>query len=75
MGMLIWEGPSTWDGEPIALLATRYDKPSENGKTGAMVQTYIVRQDSNPSQSKRDGKDGSVCGDCEHRPDKSDTCY
>lgn len=75
MGMLIWEGPSTWDGEPIALLASGYDSRSQNNKTGRMVQTWIVRQDSNPSQSKRDGKDGSVCGDCEHRPDKSDTCY
>lgn len=73
MGAVVWEGPSLWDDTPIVLLASGYDRGSENTKTGWMIQTYIARQDSNPSQSKRDDTDAAACGNCPHRLLR--TCY
>lgn len=74
MGMFIWEGPSAWDGTPIVLLATGFPGArSQNEKTGRMIQTYIMRQDKSPSDSKRDDSDDAVCGDCPHRLLR--TCY
>jgi hypothetical protein len=41
---------------------------SENGKTGAMVQTFIMRRDIAPHEALKTGDDSSVCGDCPLRP-------
>jgi hypothetical protein len=57
-----------------------------NAKTGAMIQSYIMRSDIDPQEAARIGSDKSACGDCGHRPflikqaiergeDPEATCY
>jgi hypothetical protein len=62
-----WQGASMLDGKPIALLVIRA-KGKANEKTGAMVQTYILRSDVSPLDALKTGKDFSICGNCKHRP-------
>lgn len=38
--------------------------PSKNPKTGAMVQSYIIRSDMPPSEAVATGDDNAICGDC-----------
>lgn len=79
---VIWRGPSRIDGAPIVVVAVPSDR---NRKTGAMVQTYILRADLSPLEASRTGADVSICGDCRHRGEateeagrkqaKGRTCY
>ena len=55
------------DGSPIVAIATRVTNASKNYKTGALVATYILRDDINPVDSVRQGLDKSICGSCVHR--------
>lgn len=66
-GVILYEGPSKLDGKPIVVIATGIRKASTNAKTGAMVQTYILRQDINPIEAVKTGEDVSICGNCKHR--------
>ena len=79
-GIVIWEGASAWDGAPIVLIATGLTTKSQNDKTGAMVQTFILRQDVRPTEALKTGEDAAICGDCSHRPKMVDgrivrSCY
>lgn len=76
-GAVIYEGPSRLDGAPIVVVAVGLHTGSSNRKTGAMVQTHILRADRAPLQALRDGADRSICGACPHRPDPSGkrSCY
>ena len=67
-GVILWEGASLIDGQPIVVIATGLIKKSGNEKTGAMIQTFILRQDIHPSLALKSGDDKSVCGDCPKRP-------
>ena len=67
-GVILWEGASLIDGAPIVVIATGTRKASGNAKTGAMVQTFIIRSDIHPSLALKSGDDRSVCGDCPKRP-------
>lgn len=58
---IIYRGPSLLDGAPIVAVATYSDR---NRKTGAMVQTYIIREDMDPVTANRTGADAAICGDC-----------
>ena len=58
---ILYEGPSAIDGKPIVAIATYSGR---NRKTGAMVQTYILRADINPLDASKTGEDFSICGDC-----------
>lgn len=71
-GYIIGHGNSLLDGAPIAVIATI---KSRNGKTGNMVQTWIIRQDQTPIAAARSGADVSICGDCKHRPILGGACY
>ena len=62
--MILYEGESLLDGQPIVAIAI---KKSSNEKTGDMVQTYILRQDVSPMMANKLGLDASICGDCKHR--------
>lgn len=66
-GVVLFEGPSQIDGAPIVCVATGFDQPSMNHKTGPMVQTWILRRDVSPEAAVADGSDVSVCGDCKLR--------
>jgi len=67
-GVILWEGASLLDGAPVVAIANRIVSKSVNGKTGHMVQTFIIRSDVDPVAALRTGADASVCGDCKHRP-------
>lgn len=72
-GAIIWEGPSAWDGEPIAVVLNwsgcSASGDSANSKTGRMIQSYIVRQTGSPVADLKTGADASICGDCPRRPE------
>lgn len=72
---IAYEGPSMLDGSPIMLLVTRASKQSANRKTGAVIQTYILRSDLSPVEASRNGSDVSICGNCPHRQAINGTCY
>jgi hypothetical protein len=63
-GYVIYDGPSLIDGAPIVCIATL---KSRNGKTGGMLQTWILRADVAPMEASRTGLDRAICGDCVHR--------
>lgn len=65
--VLLWRGPSQIDGGPIVVIATALRTKSSNLKTGAMVQTYILREDVDPVHAITMGLDESICGNCPHR--------
>ena len=56
-GVILYEGPSHIDGAPIVVIANRITAPSTNDKTGAMVQTFIIRADVNPYRALKTGQD------------------
>lgn len=65
--VVLWQGPSSFDGAPLVVIATGLRRGSRNAKTGAMVQTWILRVDTDPVASVKAGDDGSNCGTCPHR--------
>ena len=65
-GVILYEGPSKLDGAPIVVIAVGIRNKSRNAKTGAMIQTYIIRSDMSPIDAIARGADGSICGDCKH---------
>ncbi len=67
-GYILYQGPSAIDGKPIVVIATGFAKQSSNGKTGNMIQTWIIRQDIAPNAATKTGDDESICGQCIHRP-------
>ena len=68
-GVVLWQGASLLDGAPVVAIANRIvGRKSLNGKTGHMVQTFIIRSDMDPVAALKSGADESVCGDCKHRP-------
>jgi len=69
---LLYDGTSLIDGKPILVLATGFNRPSANKKTGPMIQTFILRKDISPVDACKLGEDVSVCGDCKMR---NGSCY
>lgn len=67
-GYVVFEGASAIDGAPIVVIATGFASKTANGKTGDMIQTWIIRSDIAPHEAIKSGDDASVCGDCVHRP-------
>ena len=61
---IIYEGTSHIDNKPIVVVAI---PKSSNVKTGAMLQTIIMRSDIDPITASRTGEDYSICGSCIHR--------
>lgn len=74
-GVILYQGPSLIDGAPIVVIANRIVSDSDNIKTGAMVQTFILRADMRPLDAARLGYDYSICGHCPHRPSNAGSCY
>lgn len=71
-GAVIYRGPSRIDGASIAVIITGLSGASANGKTGDMVQSWILRDDVDPITALRNGLDSSICGGCPHRPKRYD---
>ena len=72
-GRVLYHGPSMLDGAPIVVIATGFSDSSANDKTGAMIQTWIMRADIPPHHAFKSVEGESVCGDCPHKTNK--TCY
>ena len=68
LGYIAYEGPSQIDGAPIVVIVNKIDDGSDNEKTGAIVQTFIIRSDVAPVDALNTGADESICGQCAHRP-------
>jgi hypothetical protein len=66
-GYIIYQGLSLLDDERIVVIATGFESRSTNRKTGAMIQTYILRENISPTDAVQTGDDASICGDCPHR--------
>jgi hypothetical protein len=64
----LFDGPSLLDGKRIIVLLTGLASDSNNTKTGAMMQTWILRYDIAPHEALKTGDDSSVCGQCPLRP-------
>lgn len=72
---IAWEGPSPLTGAPMTLVLTG---PSQNRKTGPMVQAWLLCRDVNPFAAIASGADAAICGACTHRgadPGAKRTCY
>jgi len=76
-GYIIYEGPSMLDGSPIVVIATGFADVSLNEKTGAMIQTWILRSDMRPIEALEARADTAICGNCPHRGKDyaSRSCY
>lgn len=76
-GAVLWRGPSLLDSAPIIAIATGIARNSENAKTGAMLQTWILREGISPGDAVKNGADSSICGTCPHRgvDGAKRTCY
>ncbi len=71
-GYVLYRGQSKIDGAPIVMIATGFKNKSANIKTGAMIQTWILREDVEPHIAQKTGEDESICGNCPHR---GGSCY
>jgi hypothetical protein len=63
----------------VVVIATGITEPSENSKTGPMIQIWILRDDMSPIDAIKTGSDESICFDCPHRGDRATgrkrSCY
>jgi hypothetical protein len=66
-GLVVYEGPSMINGEPIVGIITGLKDSSKNIKTGKMLQLFILHQNVHPVEAIRSGEDFAICGDCELR--------
>lgn len=70
-GFTFYDGPSLIDGSPLLGIITGIHTPSQNSKTGAMYQSWIMPKDTAPLLAKKTGKDVANCGQCPIKPQ----CY
>ena len=57
LGYIAYEGPSEIDGAPIVVIVNKINDASKNGKTGDIVQSFIIRSDVNPVEALQTGAD------------------
>ncbi len=73
-GYVIYHGPSLINGEKIVVIATGVSgNKSDNEKTGAVIQCWILHAGLEPLAANHKGLDESVCSSCKHRHFRS--CY
>jgi len=51
----------------IVIIATGFVIPSDNAKTGPMIQIWIIRNDMSPVAAVKNGGDSANCFNCKHR--------
>ena len=64
------------------IIATGFSTPSDNRKTGDMIQVWILVKACSPTEAIRTGLDRLICGNCMHRGHEENgrhgverTCY
>jgi hypothetical protein len=75
---ILWRGKSQLDNRlDIVLIASGFDKASDNSKTGGLIQTYILVDGFEPHEAIKHGFDDAICGDCVHRgtEKRGRSCY
>ena len=65
LGVILHRGVSPFDGSPYVVIMPL--GKSSNGKTGAMLQTYIIRSHAHPVSAVQSGGDVAICNDCPMR--------
>jgi len=73
-GAIVWKDTA----KNISFVLTGLERASSNVKTGGMIQSYVMRNDMNPNEAIKTGKDESICGNCPLRGDgtgKDRSCY
>jgi len=73
--VIAYEGVSRINGAPIVVIISGILEPSSNGKTGDMLQAYILRSDIPPLEALETGKDSAICGGCPFRKALRGGCY
>lgn len=68
---LVWRGQSELNGQKIVLIITGLQKPSQNPKTGPVLQSYILTEGIHPVDDRRQGAK-AICGSC---PLQKEVCY
>ena len=51
------------------IIATGFETPSDNRKTGDMIQIWILVRSVSPTEAIKSGLDRLICGSCVHRGD------
>jgi len=74
-GVILYKGPSMLNTETVVAIANRIAASSGNEKTGAMVQTFIIRADMSPLAAIDQAKDYAICGNCPQRRSLGGACY
>lgn len=78
-GVVIHRGVSSIDNKTeIVVIATGINKKTANPKTGEMIQTWILVENTYPTEAIDSGKDEAICGNCPHRKNTETgkrTCY
>ena len=72
-GVILWRGPSRYDGREIIVIATGLIDESLNGKTGDTIQVYILDPSIKPTDGRKTGLDSTICGSCPFAGGKG--CY
>ena len=62
--MIVYQGPSMFDGKEIVVIVTGLGRESKNAKTGDLVQTWVLATDEAPNALVKSQGDFTVCGDC-----------
>jgi hypothetical protein len=66
------------EDESRVIIATGFQTPSDNRKTGDMIQIWILVKSVDPVEAIKQGLDRLICGNCVHRGDghgKERSCY
>ena len=70
------------EDESRVIIATGFETPSDNRKTGDMIQIWILVKSVSPTEAIRTGLDRLICGNCMHRGHEENgrfgverTCY
>lgn len=69
--VVVYEGPSSFTGDPVVVLLSGLKRPSLNPKTGPMLPVYTLLRNANPLMARHTGADTAVCGTCPLRA----ACY
>lgn len=70
--MVIYDGPSPFNKQPILGIATGFKGKSNNSKTGKMAQIFIIHKEQHPRAAIESKDDAAVCGNC---PARGLWCY
>jgi hypothetical protein len=72
-GAVVYRGISRLDGKTeIVVIVTGLENPTNNKKTGDMLQAWVLIENTPPHEAVKSGLDYAICGDCIHR---GGTCY